>query len=125
MVLEQEDLDPLPGALLGPLRGQLLDAARDPPAARVDLGLVELAGQGRRLGALLVGVAEDADRVEAALGKEALELDDVVLGLAGEAEDDVGAEARRRRQRAGALDQREEVVGAASALFPAQPPFRG
>ena len=65
-----------------------------------------LPGRPHRLGALLVGVAEDPDGVQAALGEEALELGDVVLGLAGEAEDDVGAEAGVRRERTGALDQR-------------------
>src|SRR3712207_8751015 len=37
----------------------------------------------------------------------------VVLGLPGEAEDDVGAEPGGRGQRAGPLDQREELLGAA------------
>ena len=82
--------------VLGALRGELLDQVGDPAHAGVDLGLVELAGQADRLGALLVGVAEHPDRVEAALGEEALELGDVVLGLPREAEDDVGAEPGRR-----------------------------
>ena len=81
-VLGEQHLDALADPVLGALRGQLLDQVGDPPDAGVDLGLVELAGQADRLGALLVGVAEDPDRVEAALGEEALELGDVVLGLA-------------------------------------------
>src|SRR3954468_14310122 len=71
-ILQQQDLHALPEAVLGPLRGELLDQVGDPADAGVDLGLVQLAGQPDRLGALLVGVAEHPDRVEARLGEEAL-----------------------------------------------------
>ena len=50
--------------LLGPLRGELLDQVGHVCGARADLVLVELVVVRRGLGAVLVGVAEDADDVE-------------------------------------------------------------
>ena len=73
-----------------------------------------------RLGAVLVAVAEDADRVEPGAGEERLELGQVVLGLAGEADDDVGPDARVRRGGADPLDQVEEALGVAEAAHPPQ-----
>ncbi len=74
--------------------GQLLGEPGDvgePLGDDVGVQLVVVAG---RLGAVLVGVAEDADGVEPRAGEEALQLGQVGLGLAGEAHDEVGA--RRR-----------------------------
>src|SRR3954447_819290 len=56
-VLGEQHLDLAADPLLGALGGELLDQVGDPPAPRVDLGLVELAAQPDGLGALLVGVA--------------------------------------------------------------------
>ena len=61
----------------------------------------ELAVVRRRLGAVLVGVAEHADHVEPRLGEEPLQLRQVVLGLAGEADDDVGPQPGRPGLRRG------------------------
>jgi hypothetical protein len=51
-------------------------------------------GQRLGLGAVLVGVPEHAHGVEPGADEEALELGDVGLGLAGEADDDVAADGR-------------------------------
>ena len=72
--------------------------------------LVELAVEAGGLGAVLVGVAEHPDRVEPGRDQEALELGDVGLGLAGEADDDVGADAGLGRRRA---DLRRAARGSA------------
>ncbi len=63
-----EDLDLLPEPLLGALRGQLLGQRGHVGHPVGDLVLVELVLEALRLGAVLVGVAEDADRVEPRLG---------------------------------------------------------
>ena len=74
-----------------------------------------------RVGALLVGVAEHADRVQPGGGQEPLELGDVVLGLAGEADDDVAARAEVRARAPRARSSRSRnALGAAEALHPAQ-----
>ena len=72
------------------------------------------------LGAVLVGVAEDADRVQPGRGEEPLQLGDVVLGLAREPDDDVGPDARLGRRRPDLLDQLEEALGVAEPAHPAQ-----
>ena len=105
-----EHLDQLADPLLGALAGQLLDQRRQPRDPLVDDVLRQVVGQALGLGAVLVGVAEHADRVEPGGDQEALELGDVVLGLAGEADDDVAADAGGRV--AGA-DLREQVEEAA------------
>ena len=75
--------------------------------------------QRRGLGAVLVGVAEDTDRVEPRLDEEPLELGDVGLGLTGEADDHVGADAGARRQGARLGEESEEVLAVA---VPSHPP---
>lgn len=101
--------------LLGALRGQLLGQPGNPRQPlgdhiRVDLVLVR-----GGLGAVLVGVAEDADGIEPGLGDEALQLRQVALALAGEADDEVGAGSGLRRLGADRLQQLQEAVGAAEA----------
>ena len=53
-----------------------------PANGRGHLVRVDDVGERRRLGAVLLGVPEDADGVQARLGEERLELGEVVLGLA-------------------------------------------
>src|ERR1700684_335035 len=81
-----EDIDGLAQPLGGPLCHELVGEVGqflDPPG---DLVGGQLPGQGCRLGAVLVGVAEDADGVEPGVGQELLQLRHVVLGLAGVAD---------------------------------------
>ena len=104
-----EHHDLLADALLGPLGGELLGQPGDVLDPVADLVLVELAVERRGLGAVLVGVAEDADRVEPGRLEEVAERREVVLGLAGEADDEVGADARLGRLRADLVEQREEA----------------
>ncbi len=72
--LLDEDDDALTDALLGPLGVELLDEAGEAVEPLGDDLGGQLAGIPLRLGAVLVGVAEDADDVEACLGEEGLEL---------------------------------------------------
>lgn len=89
-----QHLEGLADPLLGPLRGQLLGQLGDVGEALRDGVGVELVLVADRLGALLVRIPEDADRVEAGTGEEAFQLGEVGLGLAGEADDEVGAGTR-------------------------------
>ena len=73
-----------------------------------------------RLGAVLVGVAEDTDGVEPRRDQEPLELGQVVVGLAGEPDDDVGPHAGVGRGRADLGDQLEEPLGVAEPAHPPQ-----
>ena len=68
-----EHLDLLAEPLLGALRVELLDQRGDVLGAGADLVLVELAVVRRRLGAVLVGVAEDAGDVHAGRDQEVAE----------------------------------------------------
>ena len=63
-------------AILGALGTQLLGERAQFVVPAFDLVVIDLAGQARRLGAVLVGVVEDTDRVEAGVGEEALQLGD-------------------------------------------------
>ena len=76
--------------VLGPLGHQLIGQASELLDPAGDLRLVQVAGQRRRLGAVLVGVAEDPDRVQLRVAQEQLKFSQVVGGLAGEADDEVG-----------------------------------
>ena len=86
-----------------------------------------LAVEGERLGAVLVRVAEHPDRVQPGLDQEPLELGDVGLALAGEADDDVGTDAglggavadRTRRARGTGRCRRTAASGAAPARWSA------
>jgi hypothetical protein len=91
-------------AVLGDVLGETGDAL-DPGG---DLDGIDLVGQVESLRAVLVGVAEHADGVELGLGEERLELGEVLLGLAREADDDVGADAGVRVERPDLAAQREE-----------------
>src|SRR5829696_3423202 len=93
----QQHVDGLSDPLLGSLRHQLLDQGPDTGRPAVDDLPPQLARVRRSLGAVLVGVAEDPDRVEPGGGQEAAELADVPAGLTGEADDDVGPDARSGR----------------------------
>ena len=81
---------------------------------------VELVLVADGLGAVLVGVAEDADGVEPGAGEEAFQLGEVGLGLAGEADDEVGAGAGLRGLAADGVQQLQEAVGVAEAAHRAQ-----
>src|SRR5271166_6735434 len=80
--LAEPALGPLGHQLVGQ-PGELLDPAGD-------LSLVQVAGQRRGLGAVLVGVAEDPDRVKADVAQEKFKFPQVVGGLTREAHDEVG-----------------------------------
>ena len=85
--------------VLGQLGVELLDESGEAvESVGDDLGS-QVAGIRLGLGAVLVGVAEDADDVEARLGEEGLELVEIGLGLAGEADDDVAPDAASRAHR--------------------------
>ncbi len=75
---------------LGPLGHQLIGQAGELLDPAGDLGLVQVAGQRRGFGAVLIGVAEDPDRIELRIAQEALKFPQVIDGLAGEADDEVG-----------------------------------
>ena len=115
-----EDRDGLADALLGPLGVELLDEGGDVLGAGPHLVLVELAVVRRGLGAVLVGVAEDSGHVHARGLEEVAQRLQVVLRLAGEADDHVGADAGQRRQVADAREQVQEALRVAEAAHPAQ-----
>ncbi len=104
----------------GAVGADVVDQRGDPLDAGQDLGGVDLVGQVGGLGAVLVGVAEHPDGVELGLGEERLELGEVVLGLAGEADDDVGPDAGLGRQRADLRAQRQERLAGPEAPHPPQ-----
>ncbi len=81
---------------------------------------VELVLVAEGLGALLVGVAEDADGVEAGAGEEAFQLREVGLGLAGEADDEVGARTGLGGLAPDGVQQLQEAVGVTEAAHRAQ-----
>ena len=82
--------DPVGGPLRHELLGQVGELA--PPGGR-SRPRPAWPVRRRGLGAVLVGVAEDADRVQPRLAQEQLELGQVGGGLAGEADDEVGPDA--------------------------------
>src|SRR5262245_29808288 len=112
-ILLDQDLhrlaDPVGGALghdfLGDI-GQLVGAAGD-------LRRVQVPGQRGGLGPLLIGVAEDADRVQPGQRQEPLELGQVASRLAGEPHDEVGPDARVRARVPDLVDQGTEPLGVA------------
>src|SRR4051794_21379141 len=110
-----EGLDHGADAVLGALGHQLVGQRGDPgDPLGDDLGL-QLAVVAGGLGAVLVGVAEHAHRIQPGAGEERLQLGQVVLGLAGEPDDDVAADAGLRGERADALAEVEEVRARAEA----------
>src|SRR5580692_6033945 len=93
--LLHQNFDRLAHPVRGALRHDLLGEAGELADPAGDLILVHLVrrGEGGGLGAVLVGVAEDADRVEPRLAQEQLELAQVGGGLPGEADDEVRPDA--------------------------------
>ena len=75
-----------------------------------DFLLRELAGQRGRLGAILVGVAENADSVQPRLSQEGGELGHVFLGFTGEADDEVRPDPGIRRKLPDLLDELSEPL---------------
>src|SRR5579875_917777 len=72
--LLDEHVDLRPDAIFGALRDELVGKRADPRDALRDHVGVQLAVEPRGLRPVLVGVAEDADRIQARLGQEAFEL---------------------------------------------------
>src|SRR5580693_6536563 len=93
--LLHQNFDRLAHPVRGALRHDLLGEAGEVADPAGDLILVHLVrrGEGGGLGAVLVGVAEDADRVQPRLAQEQLELAQVGGGLPGEADDEVRPDA--------------------------------
>src|ERR1035437_9318083 len=107
---------PLGGSLIHELVRQVrkvLDPARDLLAG-------QLPGEGGRLRAVLVGVAEDPDGIEPGLGQEALQLLDVGIGLAGESDDEIGPDSGLRHQLPDLVNQRGETLPVAEPAHRAQ-----
>jgi hypothetical protein len=117
--LLDQDVDTAADPLLGALCDEFVGEGADPRDALGDDVGVELAVELRRLGAVLVRVAEYPDRVEPRRAEEPLELGEVDLGLAREADDDVAARAEVGCQLARAGEQLEERDGVAEPLHPA------
>src|SRR6185437_88161 len=120
--LLDEYLDRLANPVGGALRHDLLGKAGElaDPAGHLVLVDLDVVGISRGLGAVLVRVAEDADSVEPGLVQELLELRQVRLRLAGEADDEVGPHARVRRELPDPLDQLGEPRAVAEPAHPAQ-----
>ena len=98
--------------VLGALAAQLLGQRAEPVVPPRDRAGPDLAGQPGGLGAVLVAVVEDADRVQPGLGQEALQLVVFGRGLAREADDEVaaGAGAAARAARAEASSSQNRSV---------------
>src|SRR5690606_13720544 len=115
-----EDVDGGADALLGALGHQFLGELVELLDSFGDGLLGEFAVESGRFGAVLVGVAEDADGVEAGLLQEGHEFGEVLVGLAGEADDEVGADARFGGAGADGLHQFQEAFAVAEAAHAAQ-----
>ena len=100
------------------LRADLLLELHQLAAAGLDgaLGDFELGVELEGFGALFVGVGEDAEPVDLRGLDEGFELLVVVFGLAGEADDEAGADDDAGDDAAGLLDEVEEDFGVAAAL---------
>ena len=118
--LLDEDLDGLADALLGALGDEFLDERREAGHALGHVVLGHLLGVALRLGAVLVGVAEHPHDVEARGNEEGLELVEVRLGLAREADDDIAADSGLRDARAHLVEELQERLSAAEAPHPPQ-----
>lgn len=120
-----EDLEGLADPLLRALRGQLLGELGDVrEALRDDVG-VQLVLVTDRLGAVLVGVAEDTDGVEARAGEEAFQLGHVGLRLTGEPHDEVRPRTGLRGLRPNGVQELEEAVRVPEAAHRPQHLGRG
>ena len=102
------------------LGADLVDQAGDPVDPLGDHVVWHLRAQPGTLGPLLVGVAEDADRVEPGCGEEVGEHVDLSVGLAREAEDDVAADPCIGAHGPDPFDQIEERLRVAEPAHPAQ-----
>ena len=98
---------------------------RDPLHPLFDDVVVELVGQVLGGGAVLVGIAEYADRIHPGTDQERLELLQVGLGLPGESDDDVGPDPGLRGRGADLFDESEERGPRAVAAHPSQHRFGG
>src|SRR5215471_6955146 len=110
VLLLDEHIQDLAHAIGGSLGHELVGQVRqilDPPG---DLVGRQLAGQRRRLGAVLVGIPEDPDRIEPGVGEETVQLLHVGLGLPGEAHDEVGPDPGLRARPPDLVEQRAESL---------------
>ncbi len=115
-----EDPRMLSDPVLGALRRQLLGEVAQASDAVLDLLGRELARHPDALGAVLIRIAEDADHIELCCGEEVGEQLDIVLGLAGEADDDIGADAGLGSEGTHARNEVEEGRPIAESAHPAQ-----
>ena len=110
----------LADAFFCPLSREVFDEVCDTPHAIGDLVRIDLGVELGALGALLVGVAEDADGVEARHREEELQFAELGERLAREPDDDIGADASVGGRRTDPREQVEERLGAAEPAHPAQ-----
>src|SRR5215469_12566606 len=111
--LLDEHIQDLARAIGGSLGHELVGQVRqilDPPR---DLVGRQLAGQRRRLGAVLVGIPEDPDGIEPGVGEETVQLLHVGLGLPRETHDEVGPDAGLRARPPDVVEQRAEALAVA------------
>src|SRR5215470_10230863 len=110
VLLLDEHIQDLARAIGGSLGHELVGQVRqilDPPR---DLVGRQLAGQRRRLGAVLVGIPEDPDGIEPGVGEESVQLLHVGLGLPGETHDEIGPDAGLRARPPDVVEQRAEAL---------------
>ena len=105
---------------MSPLGRELLDETGHVLDAGAHLVVVELVVEAGSLGAFLVGVAEHPDDVEPGRDQEVAERRQVVVGLAGEPDDHVGADAGRGSDRPDPVEQSQEALGVAEPSHPSQ-----
>src|SRR4029453_4558776 len=79
--------------------GEQVGERGEPGGALADLRCWQLAVHAGCLGAVLIRVTENADRVETGVGEESLQLCQVCLGLAREPDDEIRANPGRRAAR--------------------------
>ncbi len=116
----EEYIDPLAEPVLGPLGRELLRKLRHVSQAGGYLVVVEMSCQPGTLGTVLVGVAEDAYRVQPGGGEELAERLDVGFGLPRKADDEVAPCSRLWALRTDLIQKRHEALPVAEPAHPPQ-----
>src|SRR3954451_12894173 len=118
--LLDQHLHRLPDTLLRPLGDERVDEIGHPVATLLDHLQWQLSVQPRRLRTVLVGVPEHPDGIQTGAAEEVRQYLHVLLGLAGEADDDVAPDPRGGRQGADRRDQGQEGLGVTETTHPPQ-----